>query len=73
MCEICYKLTIKSLEQRHYGSFIVDFDQISHIALLFDRITSTRIKYWKDFFKQNCSSSTFIKKKKEHSSVAESY
>ena len=33
MCEICFKLTIKTAEQRHrrrIGAFIVKFEHISH-------------------------------------------
>ena len=38
MLEICSKLTIKTPERRHRhcsGVFLVTFEQISHIALLF--------------------------------------
>ena len=38
MCEIRSKLTIKTSERRHwrrYGIFIVNFEQVSHIALVF--------------------------------------
>ena len=38
MCEICPKLTIKTPERRHwnrFGVFIVNFEQISHIVLVF--------------------------------------
>ena len=37
-CEICSKLTIKTPERghwRHFGVFIVNFEQISHIVLVF--------------------------------------
>ena len=37
MCEICTKLTIKKPERRHsrcFDIFIVDFEQISHFALV---------------------------------------
>ena len=37
MCEICSKLTIKTSERRHWrrsGVFIVNFEQILHIALV---------------------------------------
>ena len=36
-CEICSKLTIKTLERRHwrrFGVFIVDFEHISHLVLV---------------------------------------
>ena len=42
MCKICSKLTIKTLEWRHWrrsGIFIVIFEQISHIALVFLLLT----------------------------------
>ena len=38
MCEICPKLTLKTPERRHWrrsGVFIFNFEQISHIALVF--------------------------------------
>ena len=38
LCEICSKLTIKILEQRQWcrsGVFVVNFEQISHIFLVF--------------------------------------
>ena len=35
MYEICSKLTIKTLEWRHSGAIIVNFEQISHIVLVF--------------------------------------
>ena len=38
MCEICSKFTIKNPEWRHWsnsGVFIVNFEQISHITLVF--------------------------------------
>ena len=37
-CEICSKLTIKTSERRHWGRsdvFIVNFEHISHLALVF--------------------------------------
>ena len=45
MREICSKLKIKTPEQRHQrrsGVFIVNFDQISHIALVFLLLTLTK-------------------------------
>ena len=42
MCEICSKLTIKTPEQRQWrrsGAFIVNFEQISHIVLIFPLLT----------------------------------
>ena len=49
MCKICSKLAIETLEQRqwrHSGIFIVIFEQISHIALVFptDLVEATKIK-----------------------------
>ena len=38
-CEICSKLTIKIPERRRSGIFIVNFDHISHLALLFPLLT----------------------------------
>ena len=38
ICEICSKLTIKKPERRHWrrsGVFIVDFEHMSHLALMF--------------------------------------
>ena len=42
MCEIWSKLTIKTPERRHWsrsGVFIVNYEQISHIVLLFPSLT----------------------------------
>ena len=44
-CEICSKLTIKTPEQRHWrrsGVFIVNFEHISHLALVFLLLTLNR-------------------------------
>ena len=44
-CEICPKLTIKTPERRHYrlsGVFIVNFEQISHLVLVFLLLTFSR-------------------------------
>ena len=41
MCEICSKLTITTPERRS-GVFIVDFKQISHIAILFQFLTLSK-------------------------------
>ena len=41
-CEICTKLTLKTPERRHQrrsGVFVVNFEQISHIALVFLLLT----------------------------------
>ena len=41
-CEICSKLTIKMPERRHwrhYGVFIVNFEHISHLVLVFLLLT----------------------------------
>ena len=41
-CEICSKLTIKIAERRHWrrsGIFIVDFEHISHLVLVFLLLT----------------------------------
>ena len=37
MCEICLKLTIKTPERR--GVFMFNFEQISHIVLVFSLLT----------------------------------
>ena len=45
MREICSNLKIKTPERRHQrrsGVFIVNFDQISHIALVFLLLTLTK-------------------------------
>ena len=42
MCEICSKLTINTKERCHcncYGVFIANFEQMSHIALVFPLLT----------------------------------
>ena len=31
LCKICSKLTKKTLEWRHFGGFIVDFEHFSHL------------------------------------------
>ena len=44
-CEICSKLTIKIPEPRHWrrsGIFIVNFEHISHLALVFLLLTLSR-------------------------------
>ena len=44
-CEICSKLTIKTPERHHWhrsGVFIVYFDHISHLALVFLLLTLNR-------------------------------
>ena len=41
-CEICSKLTMKILERRHWdrsGIFIVNFEHISHLVLVFLLLT----------------------------------
>ena len=40
-CEICSKLTIKTPERRH-GAFIVNFEHISHLVLVFLLLTLSR-------------------------------
>ena len=42
MCEICSELTIKIPERRHWrrsGIFIVNFEHISHLVLVFLLLT----------------------------------
>ena len=41
-CEICSKLTMKAHEWRHSGGFIVNFEHISHLALVFLLLTLSR-------------------------------
>ena len=44
-CEICSKLTMKIPERRHWrrsGIFIVNFEHISHLALMFLLLTLSR-------------------------------
>ena len=41
-CKICSKLTIKTPEQRHWrrsGDFVVNFEHISHLVLVFLLLT----------------------------------
>ena len=45
-CEICSELTIKTLEWDHWhlsGVFIVNFEYTSHLALVFQLLTLTRL------------------------------
>ena len=44
-CEVCSKLTIKTLERRQwlrFGVFIVNFEHISHLVLVFLLLTLNR-------------------------------
>ena len=44
-CEICSKLTIKTSERRHWrrsGFFIINFEHISHLVLMFLLLTLRR-------------------------------
>ena len=44
-CEICSKLTIKTLERHQWGRpdvFIVNFEHISHLVLVFLLLTLNR-------------------------------
>ena len=44
-CEICSKLTIKTLERRYwrcYGVFIVNFEHTSHLVLVFLLLTLSK-------------------------------
>ena len=44
--EICSKLTMKTLERRHWrrsGVFIVNFELVSHLALVFLLLTLNRL------------------------------
>ena len=34
-CEICSKLTKKTSERRHFDGFVVNFEHISHLILVF--------------------------------------
>ena len=45
MCEVCSKLTIKTPEQRQLrcsGVFVVNFEEISHIVLVFPWLTLSK-------------------------------
>ena len=47
-CENCSKLTIRTPERRHWrrsGIFIVNFEQISHLILVFLLLTLRTDKY----------------------------
>ena len=49
MCEICSKLTIKTLDRRHwcrFDVFIVTSETISHIILVFPLLTLWTTKCW---------------------------
>ena len=49
MCEVCSKLTIKTPERRHWrrsGVFIVNFEQISHIVLIYLLLTLNNLADW---------------------------
>ena len=39
MSEICSKLTVKTPKRRRFGAFIVNFEQIAHIVLVFLLLT----------------------------------
>ena len=41
-CEICSKLTIKTPERRRSGVFIVNFEHISHLVLVFLLLTLSK-------------------------------
>ena len=43
MSEICSKLTLNVPEWRHSGVFNVNFEQISHIALVFPLFTFNKL------------------------------
>ena len=46
MCETCPKLAIKIPERRHWirsGVFIANFEQISHIVLVFPLLTLNKL------------------------------
>ena len=48
-CEICSKLTMKTLERRHWrrsGIFNVTFEHILHLALMFLLLTLSRNVDW---------------------------
>ena len=41
-CEICSKLTIETPKRRHFGGFIVNFEHISHLSLVFLLLTLSK-------------------------------
>ena len=46
MCEICSKLTVKVPEKRqwcHFGVFIVNFEHISHLVLVYLLLTFEKV------------------------------
>ena len=46
-CEICSVLTIKTLEQlQRYGAFIINFERISLLSLMFLLLTMNINLYW---------------------------
>ena len=54
-CEICSKLIVNTPERRHWrwaGVFIVDFEHISHLALMF--LLSTLNMQWATGKNQTC-------------------
>ena len=42
MFEICSNLTTETLERRRYGVFLVNFEKISHILLVFPLFTLSK-------------------------------
>ena len=59
-CEICSKLTVKTTKQRHWrrsGVFIVNFEHISHLVLVFLLLTFNRkLSAVKELVQHICSS-----------------
>ena len=54
-CEICSKLTIKTPERRRSGVFIVNFEHISHLFLVFLLLTLNKKMLAKNDVGHQCS------------------
>ena len=58
-CKICSKLTIKTLERRQWhrpGVFIVNFEHISHLALVFVNFEQVKTG-WAEAYSGACQTS----------------
>ena len=76
-CEICSKLTVKTTKQRHWrrsGVFIVNFEHISHLVLVFLLLTFNRkLSAAQELFKHICSSFLAVSCFSKKSSIKRSH